>query len=207
VSALTRLPLVDAFEAIASPSPVPGGGSAAAIAAGLGVSLLRMAAGLPRTRIESDEDVAAVAAVSSALAALQPRLTQTIDDDAAAYTRVAAAYRLPKGSAAEQAARQTAIQEALRAATDVPLDIMRLSAAALMHATRVAARGRAAVSSDIGVALDALRAGMEGAHRIVRANLAALVDHAYVRAVESEAASLVEQAAHSASAADAMLQR
>jgi formiminotetrahydrofolate cyclodeaminase len=201
---LTEDPLVDLFEAFASPSPIPGGGSAAAISSGLGVSLLRMAAALPRTRTESDEEVAAVAGVSAILARLQQQLTDAINNDAAAYTRVAAAYKLPRESAAEQAARESAIQEALGAATDVPLEIMRLSAEALTHARTVAARGRRAVSSDIAVALAVLRAGTEGAHRIVLANLATLSDQRYVNAVEGEAASLLEHATKAASVAAAL---
>lgn len=204
---LTDDPLVDLFEAFASPSPVPGGGSAAAIASALGVSLLRMAAALPRTRTESDEDVAVVAGVSSALAGLQRELTETINGDAAAYTRVAAAYKLPRASVAEQTARQSAIQEALRAATEVPLKIMRLSAGALTHARTVSARGRHAVSSDIAVAIAALRAGTDGASRIARANLTTLSDRGYVDAVEHESASLLEQAAKAASEAETLLHR
>jgi len=202
---LTDDPLVDLFEAFASPSPIPGGGSAAAISSSLGVSLLRMAAALPRTRAESDEEVAAVARVSAMLARLQEQLTDTINTDAAAYTRVAAEYKLPRGSAAEQTTREDAIQEALRAATDVPLEIMRLSAGALTHARTVAARGRRAVSSDIAVALAVLRAGMEGAHRIVLANLTSLSDQRYVKAVDRETASLLEHATGAASEAEALL--
>jgi methenyltetrahydrofolate cyclohydrolase len=202
---LTDDPLVDVFEAFAAPSPVPGGGSAAAIASGLGVSLLRMAAALPRTKTESDEHFAAVEGVRSALARLQQRLTDAINNDAAAYTRVAAANQLPKGSMAEQTARQSAIENALQEATDVPLEIMRLSAAALRHARTVAARGRHAVSSDIAVAIAALGAGAEGAHQIVRANLAAMTNQRSVTAVEREAASLLEQATKAASDAEALL--
>jgi formiminotetrahydrofolate cyclodeaminase len=202
---LTDDPLVDLFEAFASPSPIPGGGSAAAISSSLGVSLLRMAAALPRTRTESDEEVAAVAGVSAMLARLQEQLTDTINNDAAAYTRVAAAYKLPRGSAAEQTAREDAIQDALRAATDVPLEIMRLSAGALTHARTVAARGRRAVSSDIAVALAVLRAGMAGAHRIVLANLTSLSDQRYVKAVGRETASLLEHATGAAGEAEALL--
>jgi methenyltetrahydrofolate cyclohydrolase len=202
---LTDDRLVDLFEAFASPSPVPGGGSAAAVASGLGVALLRMAAALPRTRTESDEEFAAVGGTASVFVSLQQQLTETANDDAAAYTRVAAAYRLPKGSAAQQDARESAIQESMRAATDVPLAIMRLSAGALTHARTVAARGRRAVASDVAVAIAVLRAGTEGASRIVRANLTTLSDRRYVDAVEREAASLLEQAANAAAEAEALL--
>jgi formiminotetrahydrofolate cyclodeaminase len=202
---LTDDPLVELFEAFASPSPIPGGGSAAAVASGLGVSLLRMAAMLPRTRTESDEELAAVSGVASALVGLQQQLTARANDDAAAYTRVAAAYKLPKTSGTEQTSRESAIQESLRAATEVPLAIMRLSAGALTLARTVAARRRRAVASDVAVAIAVLRAGTEGANRIVRANLAALSDRHYIDAAGREAASLLEQAAQAAAEAEALL--
>jgi len=202
---LTDEPLVALFEAFASPSPIPGGGSAAAVASGLGVSLLRMAATLPRTRTESDEELAAVAGVASALVEIQQQLVASADEDAAAYSRVAAAYKLPKGSGTQQAARESAIQESLRAATDVPLAIMRLSAGALTHASAVARRGRRAVASDVAVAIALLRAGTEGASRIVRANLTMLSDRSYVDAVEHETNSLREQATAAATEADVRL--
>jgi formiminotetrahydrofolate cyclodeaminase len=202
---LTDDPLVALFEAFASPSPIPGGGSAAAVASGLGVSLLRMAATLPRTRTESDDELAAVSSVASALAGLQRQLTETANDDAAAYTRVAAAYKLPKSSGTEQASRESSIQASLRAATEVPLAIMRLSAGALTHARTVAARRRRAVASDVAVAIALLRAGTEGASRIVRANLTALSDRGYADAAGVEASSLLEQAATAATAAEALL--
>jgi formiminotetrahydrofolate cyclodeaminase len=202
---LTNDSLVELFEAFASPSPIPGGGSAAAVASGLGVSLLRMAAMLPRTRTESDEELAAVSGVASALVGLQQQLTARANDDAAAYARVAAAYKRPKTSGTEQTSREAAIQESLRAATEVPLAIMRLSAGALTLARTVAARGRRAVVSDVAVAIAVLRAGTEGANRIVRANLAALSDRGYVDAAGREAASLLEQAAQAAAEAEALL--
>jgi len=202
---LTDDPLVELFEAFASPSPIPGGGSAAAVAAGLGVSLLRMAATLPRTRNESDEAFAAVAGAAAVLAALQHQLTDAANEDAAAYTRVAAAHRLPKSSGTDQTSRAAAIEESLRAATEVPLLIMRLSAGALTHASTVARRGRRAVASDIAVGIALLRAGTDGAGRIVRANLAALSDRRYVDAVEREAAALLEHAGKVAAEAEALL--
>ena len=142
----------DLLTAFSSPDPTPGGGSAAALASAVGASLLTMVTGLPKTRTGSDDDRAALASAASALTGIRQRLTEAIDADTAAYDQVVAAYRLPKASTEEQAARKAAIQQALRAATDVPLDVMRLSAAALEQAKIVAAHGHRAAASDVGVA-------------------------------------------------------
>src|SRR5262249_15207958 len=121
----------DLLASVSSSAPAPGGGSASALASAVGTSLLLMVANLPKTRTNSDEDRTRLAAAAAALAPLAEQLTDAIDADAAAYDAVVAAYKLPKSSPDEQQARTTAIQRALRAATDVPLGVMRLSAKAL----------------------------------------------------------------------------
>ena len=70
--------------AFAAPDPTPGGGSASAVASAIGVSLLTMVAGLPRTRTGSDEDRAALTGAATALTAVQQQLTEAIDLDTTA---------------------------------------------------------------------------------------------------------------------------
>ena len=50
----------DLLEAFAAATPTPGGGSAAALAGALGASLLRMVAGMPRTRTGAEAERAAL---------------------------------------------------------------------------------------------------------------------------------------------------
>ncbi len=133
---LTDQSIRNLLTAFSSADPTPGGGSASALASAVGASLLMMVAGLPKTRTGSDEDRAALASAASALADIRQTLTGAIDADTAAYDRVVAAYKRPKASADEQAARAAAIQQALRGATDVPLGVLRLSAAALRSLDR-----------------------------------------------------------------------
>jgi methenyltetrahydrofolate cyclohydrolase len=175
--------LLDAF---ASSDPTPGGGSASALASAVGASLLTMVAGLPKTRSNSDEDRAALAAAAAALAGIREQLTGAIDADTAAYDRVVGAYKLPKGSDEEKSARTAAIQAALRAATEVPLRVMRLSAQALDAAAAIAAHGHPGASSDVGVAVALLGAGFEGARLNVEINLSGIRDETYASTVAAE---------------------
>ena len=187
---LIDAPLRDLLAAFASPDPTPGGGSASAVASAMGASLLLMVAALPKTRSNSDEDRAALAAASSVLTGVRQQLTESIDEDAAAYDRVVEAYKLPKGSEPEKSARTGAVQRALRGATDVPLGVMRLSAAALAQAKTVAEHGNPSAASDVGVAEALLRAGLEGARLNVEINLGSVKDQAYVEAVRGELSEL-----------------
>jgi formiminotetrahydrofolate cyclodeaminase len=198
-------PVRDLLTAFSSSDPTPGGGSAAALASAVGASLLMMVAGLPKTRTGSDDDRAALAAAGGALAGLRARLTDAIDEDTAAYDRVVAAYKRPKSSADEQAARKAAVQEALRAATDVPLGVVRLSAEALQQAVAVATHGHRAAASDVGVAVALLRAGARGARLNVEINAGSLTDAAYAGTVSAETARWSDAAARAADEADALL--
>lgn len=183
---LTDTSIRDALAAFSSSDPTPGGGSAAALASALGTSLLIMVSGLAKTRTGAESERGALAGTMPALVDLRDQLTRAIDADRAAYDAVVAAYKLPKTSPDEQESRKAAIQRALRAATDVPLDVVRLSARALAAADIVAANGHAAAASDVGVAIALLRAGRQGARLNVDINLNGLHDEAYVATTRAE---------------------
>ena len=183
-------PVRDLLSAFASSDPTPGGGSAAALASSVGAALLTMVTGLPKTRDNTDENRTALHGATTALTGLRQKLMEAIDADTAAYDQVVAAYKLPKSSPEEQQVRKAAIQRALRAATDVPLGVMRLSADALEKSVIVAEHGHRAASSDVGVAIALLRAGFEGARLNVDANLGGIRDEAYTTSVVAEVAVL-----------------
>jgi formiminotetrahydrofolate cyclodeaminase len=195
----------DLLAAFGSSNPTPGGGTASALASAIGASLLLMVAGLPKTRTGSDDDRSALEAAAASLTGIRQRLTDAIDADAAAYDQVVAAYKMPKASADEQSARKAAIQRALRAATEVPLGVVRLSARALDQAKTVAAHGHRAASSDTGVAVALLRAGERGARLNIEINVGSIADIAYVDAVRTETVRVSDAAARTADAADALL--
>jgi formiminotetrahydrofolate cyclodeaminase len=170
--------LADLLDAFASNDPVPGGGSAAALTGALGASLLIMVAGLPKTRSGAPEEAADLSRASARLRPLRQSLQELIDRDAAAYQDVVAAYRLPKSSNEEQAHRAQAIADAMRAATETPLDTMRLCQQALEGAAIVAVNGLSSASSDVAVAIELLLTAAKGAAMNVDANLPALKDRA-----------------------------
>ena len=119
--------------ALASPEGTHGAVSAAAVAGAMGASLLQMVATLPQTLPEGDDDRTALASAVAALVRMQEELLETIETETA--VKLFAARNMPQGGEAERARREDAIQLALRAAADVPLEVMRLCA------QRAAARG------------------------------------------------------------------
>ena len=146
---LTDLPLASFLDALTSPNPTPGGGSALALAGAMGASLLAMVAGMPKTKTGTPEARAALDAARAALVPVRDTLTGLVDRDSAAYDLVVAAFKRPKGTDEEKAARKAAIQDATRVATDVPLETMRACAAALREGAAVAEHGNPSAASDI----------------------------------------------------------
>jgi len=178
--------LADLLDAFASNDPMPGGGSAAALTGALGVSLLIMVAGLPKTRTGAPEEAADLSRASARLRPLRESLTELIDRDAAAYQSVVAAYRLAKLSNDEQAHRAQAIGDAMLAATATPLDTMRLCQQALEGAAIVAVNGLGSAGSDVAVAIELLLTAAKGAAMNVDANLPTLKDRARAEQVRLE---------------------
>jgi formiminotetrahydrofolate cyclodeaminase len=181
--------------ALASPDPTPGGGTAAAVAGAMGTSLLVMVSGLAKSKNNLDDEKAALAAAKSALEPVTSRLIELADADTRAFNDVMAAYRLPKATDEEKAARTRAIQAALRGATEIPLETLRACADALAHSRPVADYGNQAAASDVGVAIGLLRAAADGAAANVRINLTGLKDEAFNSASEAETSRLLAAAA------------
>ena len=191
--ALIDTPLRDLLAAFSSSDPTPGGGSAAALASAVGASLLMMVASLPKTRSNTPEDRAALERAGSELSALRRQLSDSVDADTAAYDAVVAAYRMPKATPDEQQSRKTAVQRAMASATDVPLNVMRLSSRTMQQASVVASHGHRAAASDVGVAVALLQAGATGARLNVEINLQSVNDLAYADAVRKELAALTAE--------------
>lgn len=177
--------------ALASPNPTPGGGTAAAMAGAMGASLLVMVAGLAKSKNNTDDEKAALSTARVALEPIVTTLTDLADADAAAFDAVMAAYRLPKASDDEKAARTRAIQTALRGATEVPLQTLRACADAIDRGRVVQDYGNRSAESDVGVAIGLLKAAADGAAANVRINLGGLKDEAFKSAAEADTARLL----------------
>jgi formiminotetrahydrofolate cyclodeaminase len=201
-STMAAIDLIDAF---ASNDPVPGGGSASALAGAVGTALLIMVAAMPRTRSGTPEETADLAEVEARLRPLRNELTALIDRDSDVYGVVVAARRLPRNTDAEKTARLAAIQAGTRTATEVPLDTMRACRNALQGAVVVAANGNRHAASDVGVAIELLMAGLKGAALNVEINLGGLTDQAFVAGARAERQELERAAAADADAARAAL--
>ena len=184
-----------------APEPTPGGGSASALAGALGASLLAMVAGLPKSKATTAEDIARLKSAGDRCIELSLQLAGLVDRDSEAYTQVVNAYKKPKATDEEKAARSAAIQEGFRAAIGAPLEVMRACAAAGEQGVVVATLGNPPAFSDVQVGLELLGAALRGAKLNVEINLESIKDTDYADKTRDEAAELERALEHETNAA------
>lgn len=167
----------------------------------MGASLLAMVAGLPKSRAATAEDAARLKAAGERCTALASELSSLIDRDSDAYGLVMAAYKRPKATEDEKAARSAAIQDGMRGAIAAPLSVMRACTAAAEQGVVIAEFGNASAASDGQVGLELLGAALRGAKLNVEVNLASVKDAEYAAAIRREVEEFERAIAHETAAA------
>jgi len=190
-------PLQVYLDDAASKKPAPGGGSVSACAGALGAALVGMVCNLTRGREKFVDVETEIVTLVEAAEAARARLEQLLQEDTTAYSGVIAAYKMPKETAEEQAARTAAIQAGLIVAADVPLEICRVAVEVCRLAKVAAGIGNPQAVTDAGIGAILGEAAVVGAALNVKINLGSIKDEAYVakaaaeiEAIQAEAAAL-----------------
>ena len=177
---LQTMPLDVFLDRLAARTPTPGGGGAAALSGAMGAALIsmviRFTIGKPGHEDAEDELVARLQESER----IRVMLLKGAEDDAKAFDQLMLAYRMPRGDQALQTLRKQALDKALKAATEVPMECVRQCWRLMAHTRAVAEKGSRSVISDAGVAVMAAYAGLMSAALNVRTNLANIEDEPYV---------------------------
>jgi formiminotetrahydrofolate cyclodeaminase len=179
----------------ASGKPAPGGGSVSACVGALGAALVSMVCNLTRGREQFADVEDEIVRIVEASEAARARLQQLLQDDTTAYSGVLEAYRLPKETPEEQAARSAAIQAGLIVAADVPLEICRVALQVCRVAKPAAELGNANAVTDAGIGAILGEAAVVGAALNVKINLGSIKDEAYVAKAAAEIDAIQKEAA------------
>jgi formiminotetrahydrofolate cyclodeaminase len=189
--------------AVGSAEGAHGAVSAAAVAGGLGSSLLLMVALLPQTRFDSLADRTILIEAAAALGGVQQQLIETIETDTA--VKLFTARNMPQADDTQRSERQAAIQLALRASADVPLEVMRLCARGLELAVTVAGHCARAAAADVHLGVALLQAGFSGVRANLEHRLSSFTDASYVALVVDEIQRLSEETTRAARAAESLM--
>jgi formiminotetrahydrofolate cyclodeaminase len=168
------------LENLASKSSTPGGGSAAAIIGAMGAALVSMVANFTIGKKGYESVNAEMETVLARAEQYRQRFVELIQADVDVFNQVMAAYGLPKDTDAAREHRSEAIQQALKAATDVPLACATLCIEVIELSRQVAEKGNTNVISDAGVAVLAAEAALGSAALNIYINIANIRDTDFV---------------------------
>lgn len=195
---LIDMNLVEFSSAVDSDLPAPGGGSVAAYVSNLGVGLARMMAHLTVGKkkfaeLNQEEQDAFVKDFES-LQEGYNRLLEMVDEDTESFNKVMEAFKLPKESDEEKAARSAAIQAATLDATKAPLEAARIAYNCLVVTPKLIKNGNASAMSDLASGMYLLEAGMNCSILNVKINAGSLKDQEVVNQFLNECAQLQKDA-------------
>lgn len=176
---------------LASDSPAPGGGSVACVAGAMGAALGAMVSRLTIGK-KGYEDISPFFSEKlKELDELHHQLTLLIDKDANAFNGVMKAFKMPKDTEEQKAARSAKIQEEYKKAAMVPLETVKTCKSVLDVILDIGIKGNKNALSDIAVgAMNALT-GLKSAALNVEINLPAIKDESFKKEVTSELNSIL----------------
>lgn len=174
-------------EQLASSAPVPGGGGASALVGAVGIALGMMVANLTTGKpayasVEKD-----IQKLLEKTGEIKAELLRLVDADAVAFMPLAKAYAIPK----DDPSRGQVMEDALKKASAVPMEIMRNCAKAIELCDELAKTGARGALSDAGVAVVCCKAALQGASLNVFINTKYMDNKAYARGLVAEANSLL----------------
>ncbi len=190
---LAQSTLRDFIIKLSARTPAPGGGSASAAIASMGVALGSMVAQLTYGVRKFEHLTNDLRKIIPTLYFKTRELISMIDADANAFNEYMEALRLPKNTPDELEFRKNAIQEGLKKAILVPFTTMKIAFECWEPMKEVARIGNFASKSDVEVGAKALETGIWGAYKNVLINLPGIEDKEFASKLQSEAENIVER--------------
>jgi len=170
-------------EVLSSKAAVPGGGGASAMVGAVGIALGAMVGNLTVGKKKYADVEAEILTLLDKASALQAELLKLVDEDAVVFEPLSKAYGIPK----DDPTRQQVMEDALKLACTVPMDIMRLCARAIELHDEFAKKGSVLALSDAGVGAVFCKAALQGASLNVYINTQSMTDRGYAGSIEAEA--------------------
>ena len=174
--ALVDRTVADFADELSTDSPAPGGGSVASLMGSLSAALTAMVTNLTIGKKGYEAAWEPLKETGYEAQTLKDAFRDDVDRDTDAFNELFAAMKLKKSTPEEAAARDAAMLEATKKATEIPLGVLERTVRAVELAGEVVEHGNRNSLSDAGVAALAARACAEGAYYNVLINLAGLED-------------------------------
>lgn len=186
---------VQQFAAVtASDAPAPGGGSVSALVAALGAALAEMVANLTIGKEKYASAQEEMQHLAKKAADLRTQLIDAIQKDTESFTAYMTALKMPKDTDEEKSVRREAMQQGLKEAAAVPMEVAQTTMEIFPIALAVVERGNPNAVTDGLVAAMLARSAVLGALLNVKINLDSIKDEAFVAAMSAQVKHLEAQA-------------
>ena len=184
---------IEFVDALASKSAVPGGGGAAALVGAIGMALGSMVCNLTIGKKKYAEYEESVKEILAKASEIEKKLLNMIDEDAENFLPLSKAYGLPTSTEEEKKIKEETMENALKVACEVPINIVRVCYDAIKLHEDLVDKGSRLAISDVGVGVQCLRAAILSGQLNVVININSIKDVEYVEKVRNEVNNLVKE--------------
>jgi|TARA_B100001971_G_C18228106_1_gene561979 formiminotetrahydrofolate cyclodeaminase len=189
---LNDLSISEYITSLASSAATPGGGAAAGLTAAQAAALLEMVCNL--TNRDTFPTVAdQISVTNHACKSIREDLLDLTARDAQAFDQLMACYQLPRSTQEEVDSRTARLQQALRAAAGVPLEVMRETVKLAIHAALLVEIGNPNLITDVGVAIHLMEAALSSARLNVLINARLITDSDFAVGCKSETIEILKR--------------
>jgi formiminotetrahydrofolate cyclodeaminase len=179
---------------LAAHKDAPGGGSACGLTGSMAAALGTMVCHFTIGKKKYAEVEDRIKAMQQDFEAFRAKFTGLMQEDVDIFhSKMGTAFSLPKDTDEQKQARKAAIQEACKAASEPPMEMMRLSYRLMKLLDELAEKGSQQLVSDVGVAAALANGAFEGASYNVLINLKYLDDIEFIKKVQTELLSMIEE--------------
>jgi formiminotetrahydrofolate cyclodeaminase len=166
--------LRDFQASLASSSPTPGGGTAAAIALGQAAALTCMVADLTIDKEKWQDGWQIAEDAQNAAVPIMSRAGELATEDSDSFDAVMACFKMPKETDEDKEVRRNCIRQSTLKAAEVPFETAMLGLSLLRHLPDLAEKGNGNAASDVGVAALLASAAVKGGLFNVEINLSSI---------------------------------
>lgn len=164
------------LDKLASKAPEPGGGSASALVGAVGAALVSMVGNLTIGKEKYADVEDKMRNMLDECEEVRERLQKLVVEDTEVYGKLSQVFKMPRDTEEQKTERAAKMEDALKQATEVPMEICEEALKVARLSVAAADHGNVGAVSDAGVGVLFAEATAQGGALNVKINLGSLKD-------------------------------
>ena len=182
---------IDFVAILASKEPVPGGGGASALVGAIGMALGSMVGNLTLGKKKYADVQEDMERLLKEAQVLEASFLELVQKDADVFEPLSKAYGMPKETEEEKAKKDEVMEEALKLACSVPMEIMEKAMECIRLHEEFGEKGTAIAISDVGVGILFVKSALMGGSLNVFINTKLMKDRDYAEDINRKAEAML----------------